>query len=218
MCGRFAISTPIKRLIEKYYLFDETTDILQFASNDNIMPSQAIPIIININGRRSVFPAKWGLAVKFKIAKVDEIGGLFDFIQTEEKYAEKLIINARAENLKTKKTLSGLYRKYRCVIPADGFYEWEKDQTDKKKYFFSMNNKSAFFMAGIYSREFQDFSAVIITTTPNSLLNKIHNRMPVILDEKDLDCWLNPDTEIKVTDTLLKPYPSEYMSASQVYF
>jgi putative SOS response-associated peptidase YedK len=130
------------------------------------------------------------------------------------------MINARAETLNEKPTFKHPFRRQRCIIPADGFYEWKK--TDgKQPYRIKLKSGELFGFAGLWDRWERDgqevYSCTIITTEPNELMASIHNRMPVILDRKDENDWLN--SNIDDTDflrTFLRPYNEDEMEAYPV--
>jgi putative SOS response-associated peptidase YedK len=200
MCGRFVFTDPskIKRLLPE-------ADIEQirigFAPSYNITPSQNIPAILN-DGSNKVRLIRWGLVPSW--AKDLSIG--------------YKMINARAESLTEKPAFKRLIKTRRCLILAEGFYEWEKLGKGKQPYFIRMKDKQAFAFAGMWDvwEKSGDMliSGTIITTDANDLVNGIHDRMPVILSRDSYESWLDPEgNEIM---NLLKPYPDDEMEAYPV--
>ena len=131
------------------------------------------------------------------------------------------MINARAETVSEKPSFRSAFKKRRCLILADGFYEWQKTDDGKQPYHIKMEDDSPFAFAGLweawdkYGEEIR--SGTIITTDANDLMNEIHHRMPVILHPEDYGLWLDPDFDEKEALTsLLKPYPSDAMEAYPV--
>jgi putative SOS response-associated peptidase YedK len=149
--------------------------------------------------------------------------GLIPSWAKDPKMGAKLI-NARAETVAEKPAFRSAFRQRRCLVLADGFYEWQQQENKKQKqpYYFRVNDGQPFAFAGLWER-WQDGngkeieSCTLLTTQPNELMNPIHNRMPVILDPKDYDLWL--DLEVKkpeLLQPLLHPYPTEEMMAYPV--
>ena len=143
----------------------------------------------------------------------------------EEHWAKSSIINATAEKVATSRVFKKSFEERRCLVPADGFYEWKKGEDGKRLPFrICMADESSFAFAGIWriwkadkdgkdhteGDEIETFS--IVTTIPNNLLKAIHNRMPVILDRRDYDGWISAGRSLE----LLKPYPADEMKAYEV--
>jgi putative SOS response-associated peptidase YedK len=130
--------------------------------------------------------------------------------------------NARAETLLEKPSFKNAFRSRRCLIPADGFYEWSKQGKEKIPYYLSMKSDEPLAFAGLWER-WRDpagkivESCTIITTTPNSLLEKLHHRMAVILRPEHFKLWLDPSlTRAETLIDILCPYPAEEMQAHRV--
>jgi len=132
----------------------------------------------------------------------------------------KGIINARAETLEDKASFSESFERRRCLILADGFYEWRRVGKAKQPFFFQMRDERAFAFAGIWDRwRYGDQtikSCAIITTSANELLSPIHDRMPVIMRDDLYDLWLNPGVPGSEVKKLLEPFPSEEMKSDPV--
>jgi putative SOS response-associated peptidase YedK len=170
-----------------------------YKPNYNCAPSQKLPVITNAEkGKLSYF--KWGLIPFW--AKDPKIG--------------YRLINTRAETITEKPSFKSAFKKRRCLIPANGFYEWRKDE-NKTPFRITVNEDELFAMAGLWEswkdgegKKVHTFS--IITTTPNSLMESIHDRMPVILHREDEERWLTEEDEPKLLE-LLKPCDPYLMKA-----
>ena len=122
------------------------------------------------------------------------------------------MINARSETVSLKPAFREALQSRRCLIPADGFYEWEKTGKTKQPFCFEVNEGSLFAFAGIWERWKTRETCAILTTTPNTLTATVHDRMPVILERDNYDVWLDPGMrDIKVASEFLKPYDARLM-------
>jgi len=204
MCGRFTLTVNPADLQDT---FSNYSFPVKFAPRFNIAPSQPVLAIPNDNKLAADFFV-WGLIPMW--AKDPSIGSR--------------LINARGETLAEKPSFRGSYRHKRCLILADGFYEWKTfgDRKTKTPYFIHMKDRQPFAMAGLWdSWESPDGSSIktctIITTTPNSLMEMIHDRMPVILHSRDYARWLDaaPQTPENL-QPLIKPFSADAMSAYPV--
>ncbi|NHJ06067.1 MAG: SOS response-associated peptidase [Candidatus Heimdallarchaeota archaeon] len=153
---------------------------------------------------KEVAPLKWGL---------------IPFWSKDPTIGNKLI-NSRSETVAEKPAFREAFKNRRCLIPTDGFYEWQKQkQGPKQPYFIHMKDNQPFAYGGIWEQwknpegeKISTFS--ILTTTPNEIVKPIHNRMPVIIDSKDFDIWLNPTIQEPVElKPLLEPYDDSKMDA-----
>ena len=204
MCGRFTLTVDPAELQDTFsnYTFPE-----KFAPRFNIAPSQPVLAIPNDDKFRADFFI-WGLIPMW--AKDPSIGSR--------------LINARGETLAEKPSFRGGYKHKRCLILADGFYEWKAFGGKKSKtpYFIHMKDRQPFAMAGLWdSWEGSDGSSIktctIITTQPNELMSLIHDRMPVILHPRDYAKWLEPAAQAPDNlQPLIKPFPADAMSAYPV--
>ena len=169
----------------------------------NIAPTQSVPVIV--------------AGDKLKIMD----WGLIPFWVKEETTGNRLI-NARAETLAEKKSYRHNLKHRRCLIPADGFYEWEKKGREKIPYRFTLKDDKLFAFAGLWesrqSRTGEEIETFcIITTAANELVEKIHGRMPVILSREAEKIWLDHEIDKpEILLPLLKPYPAEKMTATRV--
>ena len=204
MCGRFTLTVDPADLKEE---FQDYTFPSQFAPRFNIAPSQPILAIPN-DGKNTADFFVWGLIPSW--AKEPDVGNR--------------LINARGETLAEKPSFRGSYKYKRCLILADGFYEWKAEPGTKTKtpYFIHMKDRKPFAFAGLWD-EWNDSdgsqvkSCTIVTTDPNELMTSIHNRMPLILKPADYAQWL--DTSPRTPESLqplIKPFPADKMSAYPV--
>jgi len=204
MCGRFTLTVDPAELEDTFsnYSFPQ-----KFAPRFNIAPSQPVLAIPNNESFKADF-FLWGLIPMW--AKDPSIGSR--------------LINARSETLAEKPAFRGSYRHKRCLILADGFYEWQSvaGKRTKVPYYIHMKNRKIFAMAGLWdhwenSAGSSISTCTIITTTPNELMESIHDRMPVILHPKDYSRWISPTPQTPENlQLLLKPYPAHEMSAYKV--
>ena len=197
MCGRFSLADL--SALRKVFKINLPEGV---KSCYNIAPSQNILAIINDKGYRAV-NFRWGLIPFW--AK-DIIPG---------------IINARAETIDKKPSFKHSFKNKRCLIPADGFYEWKGKAGSKRPYRIALKNRSVFTFAGLWDRWRSPKgetinSCVIITTAANTLLEPIHSRMPVILSEKAEEVWLNEEADILTLKGLLNPYSAELMESYEI--
>ena len=198
MCGRFTLTPELKVLAERFSV--SPTPTADYNPRYNIAPTQPV-IVIGSDGQRSMKTMKWGLIPSW--AKDPNIGNR--------------MINARAETIAEKPSFRDALQKRRCLIPADGFYEWQKLGKVKQPVMIVLKTREPFGLAGLWDSwtspaQEKVLSCTIITTAANELLSEVHDRMPVILNRDVEDRWLDP----KVNDPtvllgMLKPYPSELM-------
>ena len=166
--------------------------------NYNVAPTQEVPAVVagNGGGERRLEMLRWGLIPSW--ADDPGIGAR--------------MINARSETVAEKPSFRPAFKERRCLIPADGFYEWQKTNGGKQPHYIRMKNGRPFAFAGLWESWKGDGneirSCTILTTNPNDIAGEIHNRMPVILPPEGYEVWLDPD--VRETDqllSLLAPYP-----------
>ncbi len=206
MCGRFSNDAKPEQ-IEKEFKVKISQEKL-FKPRYNIAPTQTIAAVLESNGERIIDALRWGLIPSW--AKDESIGNK--------------LINARAETLAEKPSFKNAFRSHRCIIPASGFYEWQKKGTGAKQpFYFHLKDKDVFGFAGLYEQWLDKESGeqietcTIITTEANKVLEPVHDRMPVILKPEYYEQWL--DVKEKDTDKLQKllaPYPSAEMDSYRV--
>jgi putative SOS response-associated peptidase YedK len=202
MCGRFTLTTDLDRLEER---FSFRTTKLRYVPRYNIAPSQQVLTVLDGEGRHAEL-LHWGLIPSW--AKDPAIGNR--------------MINARAETLAEKPSFRRALQKRRCLILADGFYEWKKEGKKKAPMFIGLKSHEPFAFAGLWetwkSPEGEPIhSCTIITTEPNTLMTSIHNRMPVILSRDAEAVWLDRTIEdAQKLLPLLVPYAAKVMDAYAV--
>jgi len=200
MCGRFSFS-PNEIIIEERFDLEIEEGI--YTPRYNCAPTQNLAVISNNDPYRLSF-YRWGLVPFW--AKDLSIGNK--------------MINAKSETILEKSSFKAPFKRRRCLVPADGFYEWKKEKEGKVPVRILMKDESLFGMAGIWDTwKGEDGvlvnSFAIITTHPNELMESIHNRMPVIIHKENEDEWLRGDNINYLTE-FLRPYPSEFMKAYAV--
>ncbi|MBW6497262.1 MAG: SOS response-associated peptidase [Bacteroidales bacterium] len=200
MCGRYSISKKAREIGDH---FSVTIPAAFEGELYNAAPTQLLPVIaMNQPDRLQHF--RWGLQPPWESTS----------------RTPPIVINARSESLHQKKMFSVLLPRKRCLIPADGFFEWEKLGKTKQPWRFVLKNDGLFAFAGLFDQLVQPdgstaFAFTIVTTRANELLGGIHDRMPVILGKEESMAWLNePETE-KLND-LLVPFPSGEMESYKV--
>ncbi|MEJ2598495.1 MAG: SOS response-associated peptidase [Anaerolineales bacterium] len=201
MCGRFTLTLDSKQIQDAYPWLNVPAGI---QPRYNVAPSQPIAVVPNDGKQRLDFYV-WGLIPSW--AKDPNIGNR--------------MINARGETLAEKPSFRNAYKRRRCLILADGFYEWKKAEGSKSKIpmFIHLKDRQPFAFAGLWELwnapdGSQIYSATIITTEPNSMMKSIHNRMPVILPQSAYEEWLSPgERDSRDLAPLLEPFPPESMQA-----
>jgi putative SOS response-associated peptidase YedK len=192
MCGRL---TQSSKSADYARLFDAVTR-LDARPSYNLAPSQPITIC-RMNGERSLLQVRWGLIPHW--AKEAKTG-----------YS---MINARAETMADKPAYRAAFKKRRCLIPTDGFYEWHAGGSRKQPYFIHRSDRRPFALGGIWEHWEKEGeiieSCAIIVTTANQVLAPIHDRMPVIIDPEDFERWLDPEQDGKALTGLLAPHDEE---------
>jgi len=230
MCGRFTLRAPASVVAEQFAVFGAPP----FAPRFNIAPSQPVAVVRLAPGchwllasqcpdvmdrnpactgrqaasgtRRQLVHLRWGLIPGW--AKDPAVGNR--------------MINARAETVAQKPAFRAALRRRRCLLPADGFYEWRGSGKRKQPYFIRMRDDGLFAFAGLWESwqaagQTAIESCTLLTTEPNDLLRPIHNRMPVILAPQSYGQWLDPGVEqVEQLAPLLVPYPSQQMTAHPV--
>jgi len=199
MCGRFTLFEPDQVLAREFGV----SDFAQGSPRYNISPSQTVAAVraASAGAGRELALLRWGLIPSW--SKDPAIGNR--------------LINARAETAREKPSFRGAFRRHRCLIPANGFYEWQRLERGKQPYYVRMRDARVFAFAGLWDRwESPEKGLIetcaILTTSANAVLAPIHDRMPVILPPGKYDRWLDP--ALKDPDSLaplLVPFPPEEM-------
>jgi putative SOS response-associated peptidase YedK len=189
MCGRL---TQSSKTIDYARMLDAVPSMTAKPSY-NVAPSQAITIC-RMNSERTLLQVRWGLIP-------------FWAKDTKTGYS---MINARAETVATKPAYRSAFKKRRCLIPTDGFYEWRSMDSGKQPYFIHREDKQPFALAGLWEHWEKEGQVVesctIIVTSANKILSPIHDRMPVIIDPENFQWWLDPELDGKELSGLLVPH------------
>ena len=204
MCGRYTLQAA-PALVADHFHFEE---LAEAKPRYNIAPSQLVACVRLMPGsaRREGAMLRWGLIPSW--AKDPAIG--------------MKLINARAETVAEKPSFRNLFRHRRCLVPADGFFEWKKEGRDKQPYHIRLKDARLFAFAGLWDRWVRVDGQVIescalLTTAPNALMASLHDRMPVILGPTAYDEWLDPhQQDVARLARLLQAYPVEEMVANPV--
>jgi putative SOS response-associated peptidase YedK len=201
MCGRFVRKTDVRDLFNVFSA--EALDSVLEPSY-NIAPRQPIAVVME-EGKRKIVTMQWGLIPSW--AKDPKIG--------------YKMINARSETILEKPSFRNAFKNRRCLIIADGFYEWKTQGKIKTPVYIYLKDASPFGMAGIYEIWKPQAgepirTCSIITTEANEFMKSIHHRMPVLMDKKDHDTWLDPTTDEKTLVSLLKPFDPLKMQCHEV--
>ncbi len=202
MCGRYTLRSPVEKLAEEFG-FDASS--VELPPNYNVAPTQEVAAVLSEGGERRLELLRWGLIPSW----ADDPG------------IGSRMINARAETAPEKPSFRRAFRERRCLIPADGFYEWKRMNGAKQPFYIRMKEGRPFAFAGLWE-SWKDNggpeirSCAILTTRPNALAGEIHDRMPVILPAGSYDAWLDPEAEKEELVALLAPYPEAEMEAYPV--
>lgn len=208
ICGRYGISVTreeLKEYLSENYdidVLDENIDLPRY----NIAPGQNIVSLINDGTKFRVGLLKWGFIPPW----------------VKEEKSAKTVINVRNETIDEKSTFKKSFYQKRCIIIADGFFEWYRTTSTKTPYYFYLKNNKIFGFAGIYTAFKRDngttlYTACIITTKANTLMQDIHDRMPVILTEDQAKIWLDPSIKDgKILKEILTEYNPNDMQLHQV--
>jgi putative SOS response-associated peptidase YedK len=194
MCGRYTLTDPDPRLLRFRFGLMEEAKIEQ-APRYNVAPTDPVLAIrLNADGQREPGILRWGLIPHF--GDPDDFG--------------RLLINARAETVAEAQVFRDAFVTHRCLIVADGFYEWRAEETGKKPVWITRPSREPFAFAGLWAEAHRaDRSSVhsctIVTCEPGDVVAPIHDRMPVILEQADEADWLDPETGEERLQALLAP-------------
>ena len=207
MCGRFALISSTETIADQFGVpANRTTGMPPSVPRYNIAPTQPVMAVrLDQSGQRELTFFQWGLVPSW--SKDVRIGSR--------------MINARSETVAEKPSFRNAFKRRRCLIPADGFYEWQKLEDRKQPMFIQAADKRPFGFAGlweIWSSPDGDQlqTCTILTTSPNEMMAQIHNRMPVIVEPEDFDLWLEPGPDPSQAMHLFRPYPAHKMAAYPV--
>jgi putative SOS response-associated peptidase YedK len=209
MCGRYRLSKR-KQLVEEHFdVPPDDSDNDDWIPRYNIAPTQPIPVIRQNSKKpiREMSLMRWGLIPMW----------------AKDASGAAKMINARSETASTQSAFRDAMKFRRCLIPADGFYEWQKKGSAKQPFCFEINNGELFAFAGLWERwknpkdDKWIETCSILTTKPNDVTSPIHDRMPVIVHPEDYDLWLDPGmTNAEAASDLLKPYDPQLMRSFPV--
>ena len=192
MCGRFVLETPLKATAEIFNA--KMAKSLVMVPNFNICPSEKISVLVSNSGKRKLGQMRWGFVPHWYKSVLDG----------------PLLFNARAETLAEKPAFRDACRKRRCLIPADGFYEWKKKVGSKSKPFYvRRSDRQQMIFAGIWQfsddREDRIPTCTIITVPASEQISGIHNRMPLLIDPCDWAGWLGERQDVKAAKLMKTP-------------
>ena len=205
MCGRFTLTADAAELKAAFpwlKIAKESDMVRRY----NIAPSQLVAVVPN-DGQKTLAYFRWGLSPRW----------------ARDRNSGKILINARAETLSEKPTFRAAYCRRRCLVLADGFYEWQKKGSEKQAWYFHRPDQQPFAFAGLWEswqgpgQHQALLSGTILTTTPNELSRPIHDRMPVILAREDHQAWLDPGNQDQDSlRALLVPCPDDQLTCRPV--
>jgi len=204
MCGRYTLTADGGAITEIF----KVTEAVELSPRYNVAPTQEVAVVgRNHEGGRTLGTMRWGLIPSW--AKDPSIGSR--------------LINARSETVAEKPAFRASFKKRRCLVVADGFYEWKKVGSAKQPYYIGLKGHPPFAIAGLWDR-WRDKesgetirSCTLLTTGPNALTETIHDRMPVILHPEDYDRWLDPEFhDREALESCLRPYEADAMEAYPV--
>jgi putative SOS response-associated peptidase YedK len=206
MCTRVTLKTPVGEVLRALEIlgYQESEPEPKMEPRFNIAPTQGL-FIIRRNGAQKLeyTLARWGLLPQWSPDMADKLG----------------LYNARAETVDKKPAFRSAFQKRRCLIPVDGFYEWEKAGKKRLPHHFTLRSGGIFTLAGLWEGPTADSpqdSCTVLTTDANKLVAPLHDRMPVIVDRKDYEAWLNPNADAAELKKLLAPFPPEQMAEREV--
>ena len=196
MCGRFVLETPLKATAEIFNA--QMAESLVTVPNFNICPSENISVLVSNSGNRKLGQMRWGFVPHWYKSVADG----------------PLLFNARAETLAEKPAFRDACRRRRCLIPADGFYEWKKTVGSKSKpFYFRRSDRQQMIFAGLWQfsddREDRIPTCTIITVPASEQISGIHNRMPLIIDPSDWAGWLGEGQGFKAAKLMKTPLDIE---------
>ena len=208
MCGR-AYETYTEEELSIQYLNRRPLHLDGFSRTYNLAPTQQSPVVLVRDSERTIESFRWGLVPSWAKS-----------IEAAAKYS---LINARGEGIAEKRSYAEPFSQRRCVVPLSGFFEWKRGGPRKRPFAVQRNDRGILSVAGVWERwqpegrpdPLHTFS--IVTTRANALMAEIHDRMPVVLAEHDLQLWLDPEVhDPERLMPLLKPCPSEWLRAYEI--
>jgi putative SOS response-associated peptidase YedK len=195
MCGRFTLTDPDPRILRMRFDLDESAEVEQQARFNVAPTDEVLAIRNNREGEREPGRLRWGLIPHY--ADPDKF--------------DRLLINARAETVGEAPAFRDAFNDgFRCLVVADGFYEWQQTDEGKKPMWITRPGREPFAFAGLYARSVREdgsklYSCAIVTTTPGKVVAPIHDRMPVILDRDAEAAWIDSETPADEAKAMLEP-------------
>jgi putative SOS response-associated peptidase YedK len=199
MCSRFSLAEERDFLARRLHV--SARALADYRPRYNIAPRQEHLIVTTEDKNRTLVRARWGLQGN-----------------SGEHGLKRYLINAKAETVETRSAFAEAFAQRRCVIPASGFYEWTGPKSARQPYWINRSNGDLLLFAGLYGNETDDDTSVsftILTCAANSTLSAIHNRMPVILSDRDADDWMNPRAKAPRSLKRLLVAPAEDLLVAQ---
>lgn len=207
MCGRFALSSQVKAIAKHFGVPEAGVRVEEGTPRYNIAPSTPILAVrLDPTGERELVKLKWGLLPHWSV-------------EPKTSYSTS---NARAETVDTKPAFRAAFKRHRCLVPADGWFEWQviPDQKYKQPWFYQSQNGDPLAMAGVWEHWQQGDvvieSCSLIVCEANEVARPVHDRMPVILGEADWQDWLDPDIPPEAAKTMLRPCPEDWIRTYRV--
>ena len=203
MCGRFTLRAKLNLLLQQFAA--ETSELEDWPVRYNIAPTQDVLAVRGTDdGKRELVPLRWGLIPSW--SKDIKIGSR--------------MINARAETIDRKPLFRDAFATRRCLVPATGFYDWERREDGRQPFRYRMRSADPFAFAGLWEAAQIEgrrlHSTTIIVTEANELTAAVHDRMPVIIPPDAYSTWLDPTTTADEARELLRPFPASLMEAYPV--
>jgi len=196
MCGRVVQARPIGELAEAYDALPDETAFAALRPRFNVAPTDPLAVIVPLPTGRRLSAYRWGLLPPGDAAAAR---------------TKSPLINARAETIARNALFRAAFERRRCLVPVDGFYEWERLEDRRQPYFIHRPDGRPLTLAGIWApwREAPNGGLIgtcsIVTTTPDIVVGRLHDRMPVVLAERDWGTWLDPAADGSTLQRLLRP-------------
>src|SRR5262245_35802614 len=210
MCGRYRLTKRRMLEIEQYYDIDEREDLEIWKREYTIPPREMAPVIVEANGKRRLTVHLWSL--------------LGPWADSLEHANQASTFNAKAETLTNRPAYRNAFLKRRCVVPAEAFYEWVGPKKERQPLNIGRSDGKLLSMAGLFnywrpaaSKGRPILTFTVITTSPNRWMARIHNRMPVVLQDDHINAWLDPTvSDPRQLDELLKAPPEAFLDCYPV--
>jgi len=201
MCGRYAITTAPEAIRQLFAYLEQPN----FPPRYNVAPTQPVPIVRMVEGKRQLALVRWGLIPAW----------------VKDPRAFSLVINARGESVLDKPAFRNAMKRRRCLFPADGFYEWKRNGERKQPYFVRLKSGQPMAFAGLWESWMgpngeQMETAAIVTTTASRSIAYIHDRMPVIVPPDAFDFWLDPHVDGEMATAVVQPAKDALIEAYEV--